>query len=118
MVEKLLVRPTRIGRGRKIQVRQFEPEELLKLQHAFKYTDEELKMILGPMAVRGQEPIGSMGNDTTLAVLSDKPQLLFNYFKQLFAQVTNPAIDPLREELVMSLESFVGREKNFLEETS
>ncbi|MBN2413525.1 glutamate synthase large subunit [candidate division KSB1 bacterium] len=86
-------------------------------QHAFGYTDEELKMILNPMASRGQEPVGSMGNDIPLAILSNKSQLLFAYFKQLFAQVTNPPIDPLREELVMSLESFVGREKNFLEET-
>ena len=59
-------------------------------------------MILAPMAVNGQEPVGSMGTDTPLAVLSDKPQPLFNYFKQLFAQVTNPPIDPIREELVMS----------------
>ncbi len=86
-------------------------------QHAFGYTDEEIKIIINPMASRGQEPVGSMGNDAPLAVLSDKPQLLFAYFKQLFAQVTNPPIDPLREELVMSLESFVGCEKNFLEET-
>jgi len=86
-------------------------------QHAFGFTDEEIKMIINPMASRGQEPVGSMGNDAPLAALSDKPQLLFAYFKQLFAQVTNPPIDPLREELVMSLESFVGCEKNFLEET-
>ena len=59
-------------------------------------------MILAPMAVNGQEPVGSMGTDTPLAVLSDKPQLLFNYFKQLFAQVTNPPIDPIREEMVTS----------------
>ncbi|MBN1464496.1 glutamate synthase large subunit [candidate division KSB1 bacterium] len=98
-------------------VPKIEEKELLRLQHAFLYTDEELKMILGPMAIRGQEPVGSMGNDVSLAVLSDRPQLLFNYFKQLFAQVTNPPIDPLREQLVMSLESFVGREKNFLQET-
>ena len=93
------------------------PGELRKKQHAFGYTDEELKMVLAPMASRGQEAVGSMGNDAALSVLSDKPQLLFGYFKQLFAQVTNPPIDPLREELVMSLESFVGWEKNFLEET-
>lgn len=99
------------------RVPHMDEKELIKLQHAFGYTDEELKMLLGPMAARGQEPIGSMGNDVSLAVLSKRPQLLFNYFKQLFAQVTNPAIDPLREQLVMSLESFVGREKNFLEET-
>lgn len=99
------------------RVPKMEPEELIRLQHAFLYTDEDLKMLLSPMAVRGQEPVGSMGNDASLAVLSDRPQLLFNYFRQLFAQVTNPPIDPLREQLVMSLESFVGREKNFLEET-
>ncbi|MBN1561644.1 glutamate synthase large subunit [candidate division KSB1 bacterium] len=98
-------------------VPKIEEKELLRLQHAFLYTDEELKMLLGPMAIHGQEPVGSMGNDVSLAVLSDRPQLLFNYFKQLFAQVTNPPIDPLREQLVMSLESFVGREKNFLQET-
>ncbi|OGC00966.1 glutamate synthase subunit alpha [candidate division KSB1 bacterium RBG_16_48_16] len=92
-------------------------DQLLRQQHAFGYTDEELKMIIAPMASRGQEPVGSMGNDAALAVLSNKPQLLYGYFKQLFAQVTNPPIDPLREELVMSLESFVGRETNFLDET-
>jgi glutamate synthase domain-containing protein 2/glutamate synthase domain-containing protein 3 len=69
------------------------------------------------MAVNGQEPVGSMGNDTPLAVLSDKPKLLFNYFKQLFAQVTNPAIDPLREGLVMSLMTFTGKKRNILDET-
>jgi len=93
-----------------------DPDELLRKQHAFGYTTEELKMIIDPMASTGQEPVGSMGNDTSLAVLSSKPQLLFSYFKQLFAQVTNPPIDPLREELVMSLESFLGGEKNFLDE--
>lgn len=99
------------------QIPPINPDELIQKQHAFGYTDEELKMIIGPMASRGQEAIGSMGNDTPLAVLSNRPQLLFSYFKQLFAQVTNPPIDPLREELVMSLESFLGKEKNFLDET-
>jgi glutamate synthase domain-containing protein 2/glutamate synthase domain-containing protein 1/glutamate synthase domain-containing protein 3 len=94
-----------------------DPEKTLRKMRAFGYTSEELKMILTPMAVNGQEPVGSMGNDTPLAVLSDKPKLLFHYFKQLFAQVTNPAIDPLREGLVMSLMSFVGCKKNFLEES-
>lgn len=83
----------------------------------FGYTREALKMIIKPMSEKGYEPTGSMGNDTPHAVLSHKPQLLFNYFKQLFAQVTNPAIDPIREELVMSLESYVGPEKNLLDET-
>ncbi|HSL91308.1 MAG TPA: glutamate synthase central domain-containing protein, partial [Candidatus Limnocylindrales bacterium] len=94
-----------------------DPEVLLRQQHAFGYTEEDLRMIIAPMASQGQEPVGSMGDDASLAVLSDRPQLLYNYFKQLFAQVTNPPIDPLREELVMSLRAFVGREKNFLDET-
>ena len=72
---------------------------------------EDLRMILAPMAANGEEPVGSMGNDTPLAVLSDRPQLLYDYFKQLFAQVTNPPIDPIREELVMSLMSFIGAER-------
>jgi glutamate synthase domain-containing protein 2/glutamate synthase domain-containing protein 1/glutamate synthase domain-containing protein 3 len=93
------------------------PESLLRKQHAFGYTQQELKMVIAPMAARGQEAVGSMGNDAALAVLSERPQLLFAYFKQLFAQVTNPPIDPLREELVMSLMSFVGRERNLLAET-
>lgn len=92
-------------------------ETLAQRLRLFGYTREELKMILLPMALNAQEPIGSMGNDTPLAVLSDKPKLLFNYFKQLFAQVTNPAIDPLREGLVMSLMNFVGKKLNILEET-
>lgn len=94
-----------------------EPVELRKKLRAFGYTEEDLKRIIAPMAARGQEPVGSMGDDTPLAVLSNRPQLLFNYFKQLFAQVTNPPIDPLREELVMSLMRFSGKERNLLEET-
>ncbi|HEY1182776.1 MAG TPA: glutamate synthase large subunit, partial [Bryobacteraceae bacterium] len=90
---------------------------LLQRQRAFGYTDEDLKMVLGPMAAKGEEPIGSMGADTPLACLSDKPQPLFNYFKQLFAQVTNPPIDPIREEMVMSLISYIGTERNILAET-
>jgi len=93
------------------------PNKLLRRLQLFGYTREELNMILTPMALNAQEPIGSMGNDTPLAVLSDRPKLLFNYFKQLFAQVTNPAIDPLREDLVMSLMNFVGKKQNLLEET-
>jgi len=92
-------------------------ETIAHRMRAFGYTREELKMILTPMAVNGQEPIGSMGNDTPLAVLSDKQKLLFDYFKQLFAQVTNPAIDPLREGLVMSLMAFTGKKRNILDET-
>jgi glutamate synthase domain-containing protein 2/glutamate synthase domain-containing protein 3 len=81
---------------------------------AFGYTREDLKTIIKPMAQNAQEPVGSMGNDTPHAVLSTKPQLLFSYFKQLFAQVTNPPIDPIREELVMSLASYLGPQKNIL----
>ncbi|RPJ38376.1 MAG: glutamate synthase subunit alpha, partial [Planctomycetaceae bacterium] len=94
-----------------------DPQTIAQRMRAFGYTREELKMILTPMAVNGQEPVGSMGNDTPLAVLSDKSKLLFNYFKQLFAQVTNPAIDPLREGLVMNLMAFTGRKLNVLDET-
>ncbi|MBI5906136.1 MAG: glutamate synthase large subunit, partial [Deltaproteobacteria bacterium] len=94
-----------------------DPEELLRKQHAFGYTEEEVRMIVAPMASQGQEPVGSMGDDAALAVLSNRPQVLFSYFKQLFAQVTNPPIDPLREELVMSLNSYIGRERNLLDET-
>jgi glutamate synthase domain-containing protein 2/glutamate synthase domain-containing protein 3 len=90
---------------------------LLMRQRAFGYTDEDLKTIMIPMAQNGEEPLGSMGMDTPLACLSDKSQLLFNYFKQMFAQVTNPAIDPIREELVMSLYDYIGREGNILDET-
>ncbi|MBI5136198.1 MAG: glutamate synthase large subunit [Nitrospirae bacterium] len=89
-------------------------EELLAHQRTYGYSDEDLKVILGPMALEGQEPVGSMGNDTALAVLSDKPQLLYNYFKQLFAQVTNPPIDPIREEIVMSTGCAIGSEQNLL----
>ncbi|HLO10321.1 MAG TPA: glutamate synthase central domain-containing protein, partial [Desulfobacteria bacterium] len=94
-----------------------DPETLRRKQHAFGYTEEEIKLIITPMASRGQEAVGSMGDDAALAVLSNRPQSLFAYFKQLFAQVTNPPIDPLREELVMSLNGFIGRERNLLDET-
>ncbi|MBD3314770.1 MAG: glutamate synthase large subunit [Chitinivibrionales bacterium] len=96
---------------------QVEREGLRRRQRIFGYTYEDRVMIVQPMAMNAQEPVGSMGNDAPLAVLSDRPQLLYNYFKQLFAQVTNPPIDPYRENLVMSLMSFVGREGNLLEET-
>jgi glutamate synthase domain-containing protein 2/glutamate synthase domain-containing protein 1/glutamate synthase domain-containing protein 3 len=92
------------------------PAALAQLQRAFGYTREELRMILAPMAETGEEAVGSMGTDTPLAVLSERPQLLFAYFRQLFAQVTNPAIDPIREQLVMSLGVFVGPEANLLDE--
>jgi glutamate synthase (NADPH/NADH) large chain len=83
----------------------------------FGYTREDLQVVLGPMAETGEEPTGSMGNDTPLAILSRRPRPLFRYFKQQFAQVTNPPIDPIRESLVMSLVSCVGGEKNLLGET-
>src|SRR5262249_38488437 len=92
-------------------------ETILRRQRAFGYTDEDLRFIMQPMAVRGEEPVGSMGTDTPLACLSDRPQPLFHYFKQLFAQVTNPPIDPIREEMVMSLISYIGTERNILDET-
>ncbi len=87
---------------------------LLDRQQAFGYTQEDLKFILQPMSAAGEEPIGSMGNDSPLAVLSNKDKTLYHYFKQLFAQVTNPAIDPIREDLVMSLVSFIGPKPNLL----
>ena len=96
----------------------FDPKTVLQRQRAFGYTEEDLRMLLAPDGENGEEPVGSMGTDTPLACLSDRPQPLFHYFKQLFAQVTNPAIDPIREELVMSLTSYIGTERNILEETA
>ncbi len=92
-------------------------DERERLQRAFGYTREDLRTLLASMATSGEEPAGSMGNDGALAVLSDRPVSLFRYFKQQFAQVTNPPIDPIREELVMSLVSCVGGEGNLLDET-
>jgi glutamate synthase (NADPH) large chain len=88
---------------------------LLDRQQAFGYTQEDVKFLLSPMAVLGEEGTGSMGNDSPLAVLSDKNKPLYNYFKQLFAQVTNPPIDPIREAIVMSLNSFIGPKPNLLD---
>ncbi len=87
---------------------------LLDRQQAFGYTQEDLKFFLAPMALTGQEPVGSMGRDTPLAVLSDRPKLLYDYFKQCFAQVTNPPIDSIREELVMSLVTLIGPRPNLM----
>ncbi|TMH55801.1 MAG: glutamate synthase subunit alpha, partial [Betaproteobacteria bacterium] len=87
---------------------------MLDRQQAFGYTQEDVKFIMTPMAMNGEEPVGSMGNDSPLAVLSDKNKTLYHYFKQLFAQVTNPPIDPIREELVTSLVSFIGPKPNLL----
>ena len=93
-----------------------EHDQVFKYQKAFGYSTEDLDTIIAPMALDGKEPIGSMGTDVPLAVLSDQPQHLTSYFKQLFAQVTNPPIDPIRERLVMSLATFVGNNGNLLEE--
>jgi glutamate synthase domain-containing protein 2/glutamate synthase domain-containing protein 1/glutamate synthase domain-containing protein 3 len=90
-------------------------ESLLDRQQAFGYTQEDIKFLLSPMAQAGEEGTGSMGNDSPLAVLSDKNKPLYNYFKQLFAQVTNPPIDPIREAVVMSLVSFIGPKPNLLD---
>jgi len=91
------------------------PASLLDRQQAFGFTQEDIKFLLAPMAANGEEGIGSMGNDSPLAVLSDKNKPLYNYFKQLFAQVTNPPIDPIREAIVMSLNSFIGPKPNLLD---
>ena len=89
-------------------------ESLLDTQQAFGYTQEDIKFILEPMIANGEEGAGSMGNDAALPVLSNKPKVIYSYFKQLFAQVTNPPIDPIREELVMSLVTFIGPKPNLL----
>ena len=87
---------------------------MLNRQRTFGYTLEDLRILLAPMAKDGEEAIGSMGTDTALAVLSDRPRLLYDYFKQLFAQVTNPPLDAIREELVTSMGSTIGPERNLL----
>ncbi|MBI2913426.1 MAG: glutamate synthase large subunit [Chloroflexi bacterium] len=90
-------------------------ESLARLQQTFGYSFEDLRMLLAPMAQNGVEPVGSMGNDVPLAVLSERPQMLYDYFKQLFAQVTNPPIDAIREELITSPEVLLGSERNLLD---
>ncbi|MDD5310962.1 MAG: glutamate synthase central domain-containing protein, partial [Candidatus Omnitrophica bacterium] len=92
-------------------------KDLAPALKAFGYSKEDLRRIIKPMAGDGNEPTGSMGDDTPLAVLSTRPRMLYDYFKQLFAQVTNPPIDPIREELVMTLNTYLGSEKNLLDET-
>ena len=89
-------------------------EAVLRRQQAFGYTQEDLRLLIGPSTLQGQEPVGSMGTDTALAVLSDRPRPLYDYFKQLFAQVTNPPLDAIREELVTSMGSTIGPERNLL----
>lgn len=93
-----------------------ETDQIFKYQKAFGYSSEDLDTLIAPMAIDGKEPVGSMGTDVPLAVLSDQPQHLSSYFKQLFAQVTNPPIDPIRERMVMSLATFVGNNGNLLAE--
>ena len=96
---------------------EYHPETLNRRLRLFGYSGEDLSLIIGPMARDAQEPVGSMGNDAALPVISRRPKLLFAYFKQLFAQVTNPPIDPFREGLVMSLMAFAGKQRNLLDET-
>src|SRR5204862_7460711 len=90
------------------------PSTRLDLQQAFGYTPEDIQFFREPMARDGDDPVGSMGTDTPIAAFSERPKLLYNYFKQNFAQVTNPPIDPIREELVMSLISMIGPRPNLL----
>ncbi len=94
------------------------PQDLLRRQQIFGYTREDLNILLAPMAQDGKEPVGSMGDDTPPAILSRRPRLLYDYFRQLFAQVTNPPLDGIRESLVTALSLFIGPEKNLLQETS
>ena len=91
-----------------------DPDTLLQRQQVFGYTHEELRVLVAPMASKGEEPIGSMGTDAALAVLSNRPRLLYDYFKQLFAQVTNPPLDGIREELVTQVSATIGPEANLL----
>ena len=97
-----------------IQPHGFDPQTLLQRALAFGYTTETLQFMLLPLVTQKRDPVGSMGNDAALAVLSDQPRLIYDYFKQLFAQVTNPPIDSIREEIIMSLECYVGPELNLL----
>ena len=90
-------------------------QTVLRRQQAFGYTQEDVSLLLAHMAKAGEEPLGSMGTDTPLAALSERPRLLYDYFKQLFAQVTNPPLDAIREELVTSMESTIGPERNLLQ---
>src|SRR5262245_28211914 len=95
----------------------FDPKTLIERMQAFGYTVETMQFMLLPLVRELRDPVGSMGNDSALACLSDKPRMLYDYFKQLFAQVTNPAIDSIREEVIMSLECYIGPERNLLETT-
>ncbi len=99
------------------QVIEPDHETVLRRQEVFGYTAEDVRLIVNPMATTGTDPVGSMGNDAPLAVLSERPQLLYSYFKQLFAQVTNPPVDAIREEIIMATETSIGPEDNLLEPT-
>jgi glutamate synthase (NADPH/NADH) large chain len=96
----------------------FDPETLLSRMQSFGYTTETMQFMLRPMIEQKRDPVGSMGNDSALAVLSDQPRLTYDYFKQLFAQVTNPPIDSIREEVIMAVECYIGPEKNLLTTTA
>ncbi|MDR0834047.1 MAG: glutamate synthase large subunit [Candidatus Symbiothrix sp.] len=111
-LEKNRISLNEISSGRTVK---YSVENLPQQLQAFGYSKEDIEKIIVPMATEGKEPIGSMGNDTPLAVMSNQPQRLFNYFRQLFAQVTNPPIDPIREELVMSLAIYIGQDSNFFD---
>ncbi len=112
-----LFRVDSLGLSNKEYHATLEPVDLVRHQRAFGYSEEELEVIIAPMITEGKEPVGSMGDDTPLSILSKRPRLLYSYFKQLFAQVTNPPIDSLREELVMSFATALGRRRSLLEET-
>jgi glutamate synthase (NADPH/NADH) large chain/glutamate synthase (ferredoxin) len=114
-IENLRIRLDSLGQADRAPVIAQSVVSLLDRQQAFGYSQEDIKFLMAPMAANGEEAVGSMGNDTPLAVLSDKNKPLYNYFKQLFAQVTNPPIDPIREAIVMSLVSFIGPRPNLLD---
>ncbi|MDX3987922.1 MAG: glutamate synthase-related protein [Achromobacter sp.] len=114
-IERLQIKLESLPAPRQAAVATQSPVSLLDRQQAFGWTQEDYKFILEPMASTGEEVIGSMGNDAPLAVLSDRAKPFYNYFRQLFAQVTNPPIDPIREQLVMSLVSFIGPKPNLLD---
>ena len=95
----------------------YEPSSLVQRMQSFGYTLETMKFMLLPLVTEARDPLGSMGNDSALACLSDKSRMIYDYFKQLFAQITNPPIDSIREEVVMSLSCFIGPERNLLETT-
>ncbi|GAA4423349.1 glutamate synthase-related protein [Acidovorax lacteus] len=114
-IENLRIKLDSVEGGEAAPVADAQGLSLLDRQQAFGYTQEDIKFLMAPMAKNGEEGIGSMGNDSPLAVLSNKNKPLYNYFKQLFAQVTNPPIDPIREAIVMSLNSFIGPKPNLLD---